>query len=29
MSGYFEKDVIYDGPIGGQYRGLLVVKLIA
>ena len=28
MSGYFTTDVIYEGPLGGENRGLVVVKLI-
>ncbi len=28
ISGYFTTDVIYDGPLGGEYHGVVVVKLI-
>jgi hypothetical protein len=29
VQGYFDPDVIFEGPLGGTYRGLIVVKLIA
>jgi Flp pilus assembly protein TadG len=29
LRGYFDPDVVFEGPLGGTYRGLIVVKLIA